>query len=98
MFAEGGRSAAAPGFIVGLAGRAGLAGADRATAPRPLGWIRQDFTEIEPGALSVSGLVEPRGERRLRRPCRFSHEFSCNSEIIDKALIFQCLGLRVGEP
>jgi protein ImuA len=50
VFAEGRQSAAATGFIAGLAGRA--------VARRPLVWIRQDFTEIESGALSMSGLAE----------------------------------------
>ena len=56
VFAEGRQSAAATGFIAGLAGRVGLAG--RAGARRPLVWIRQDFAEIESGALSMSGLAE----------------------------------------
>ena len=30
----------------------------RVTARRPLVWVRQDFSEIESGALSASGLVE----------------------------------------
>src|SRR5712672_1962954 len=51
VFAEAGRqSAAATGFIAGLAGRV--------TARRPLVWVRQDFSEIESGALSMSGLAE----------------------------------------
>jgi protein ImuA len=51
VFAEAGRhSAAATGFVAGLAGRA--------TARRPLVWVRQDFTEIESGAVSMSGLAE----------------------------------------
>ena len=50
VFAEGRQSAAATGFIAALAGRA--------VARRPLVWIRQDFTEIESGALSMSGLAE----------------------------------------
>jgi protein ImuA len=50
VFAEGRQSAAATGFIAGLAGRA--------AARRPLVWVRQDFTEIESGALSMSGLAE----------------------------------------
>ena len=50
VFAEGRQSAAATGFIAGLAGRA--------IARRPLVWVRQDFTEIESGALSMSGLSE----------------------------------------
>src|SRR3984957_7573401 len=50
VFAEGRQIAAATGFIAGLAGRA--------VARRPLVWVRQDFTEIESGALSMSGLAE----------------------------------------
>ena len=51
VFAEAGRQcAAATGFVAGLAGR---------VAPRrPLLWIRQDFCELEAGALSMSGLNE----------------------------------------
>ena len=51
VFAEAGRqSAAATGFIAGLAGRV--------AARRPLLWVRQDFSELEAGALSMSGLAE----------------------------------------
>ena len=51
VFADAGRqSAAATGFVAGLAGRA--------AARRPLVWVRQDFTEIESGALSMSGWTE----------------------------------------
>jgi protein ImuA len=50
VFAEGRQSATATGFIAGLAGRV--------SARRPLLWVRQDFTEIESGALSMSGLAE----------------------------------------
>jgi protein ImuA len=50
VFAEGRQSASAAGFIAGLAGRI--------TARRPLVWIRQDFAEIESGALSMAGLTE----------------------------------------
>jgi protein ImuA len=50
VFAEGHQGAVATGFIAGLAGRI--------TARRPLVWVRQDFSEIESGALSVSGLSE----------------------------------------
>jgi protein ImuA len=51
VFADAGRqSAAATGFVAGLAGRV--------AARRPLVWVRQDFTEIESGALSMSGLAE----------------------------------------
>ena len=58
VFADAGRqSAAATGFVAGLAGRA--------AARRPLVWVRQDFTEIESGALSMSGLAELRLDPRL---------------------------------
>jgi len=50
VFAEGRQSAAATGFIAGLARRVG--------ARRPLLWVRQDFAEIESGALSMSGWRE----------------------------------------
>ena len=50
VFAEGRQSAAATGFIAGLARRVG--------ARRPLLWVRQDFTELESGALSMSGWRE----------------------------------------
>src|ERR1700674_2731634 len=50
VFAAGRHSAAATGFVTGLMGRA--------AARRPLVWIRQDFAEIESGALSMSGLAE----------------------------------------
>ena len=50
VFAEGHQGAAATGFIAAIAGR---------MAPRkPLVWVRQDFAEIESGALSPNGLVE----------------------------------------
>ena len=50
VFAEGRQSAAATGFVAGLAGRI--------SPRRPLVWVRQDFSEIESGALSMSGLCE----------------------------------------
>jgi protein ImuA len=51
VFAQAGRqSAAATGFVAALAGRS--------AGRRPLVWIRQDFTEIESGAVSMSGLAE----------------------------------------
>jgi protein ImuA len=50
VFAEGHQGAAATGFIAGLAGRV--------TSRRPLVWVRQDFSEIESGALSMSGFAE----------------------------------------
>ena len=51
VFADAGRqSAAATGFIAGLAGRV--------ASRRPVVWIRQDFTEVEAGAVSMNGLCE----------------------------------------
>ncbi|MGY2934495.1 protein ImuA [Bradyrhizobium sp. GM6.1] len=50
VFCEGRQGAAATGFVTGLAGRV--------TARKPLLWVRQDFSEIETGALSMSGLTE----------------------------------------
>ena len=55
VFSEGRQSTAATGFIAGLAGRV-LAG--RVSARRPLVWVRQDFCDLEAGALSMQGLVE----------------------------------------
>ncbi len=51
VFAEAGRqSAVATGFVAGIAGRV--------AARRPVVWVRQDFTEVEAGALSMSGFAE----------------------------------------
>jgi protein ImuA len=50
VFSEGHQSAVATGFIAGLAGRV--------SARRPLVWVRQDFSDIESGALSMSGFSE----------------------------------------
>lgn len=50
VFCQGRQGPAATGFIAGLAGRL--------TARRPLLWVRQDFSEREAGALSMSGLAE----------------------------------------
>jgi protein ImuA len=51
VFAEAGRhGAAATGFVAGLAARISVR--------RPLVWVRQDFSEIEAGTLSMNGLAE----------------------------------------
>jgi protein ImuA len=50
VFSEGRQSGAATGLVAGFAGRL--------AARRPLVWVRQDFAEIESGALSMSGLAE----------------------------------------
>src|ERR1700704_6866545 len=64
VLAEGRQSAAATGFIAGLA--------RRVSARRPLLWVRQDFAEIESGALSMSGFnelgLDPRRVVSVRAP------------------------------
>jgi protein ImuA len=50
VFAEGHQGAAATGFVAGIAARI--------SSRKPLVWVRQDFAEVESGALSPSGLVE----------------------------------------
>lgn len=50
VFAAGHQGGAATGFIAGLAGRV--------SARKPLVWVRQDFSDRENGALSMSGLAE----------------------------------------
>ena len=50
VFSEGRQSGAATGLVAGFAGRL--------SARRPLVWVRQDFSEIESGALSMSGVSE----------------------------------------
>ena len=51
VFAESGRhGTAATGFVAGLA--------QRVAKQRPQVWVRQDFTNIESGALSMHGLAE----------------------------------------
>jgi protein ImuA len=64
VFAEGRQSAAATGFAAGLARRLG--------ARRPLLWVRQDFSELESGALSMSGFgelgLDPRRLVSVRAP------------------------------
>ena len=50
VFAEGHQGAAATGFLAAIAGRI--------ASRKPLVWVRQDFAEVESGALSPSGLAE----------------------------------------
>ncbi|MFO1109244.1 MAG: DNA repair protein [Bradyrhizobium sp.] len=50
VFAEGHQGAAATGFIAAIAARLGQR--------KPLVWVRQDFAEMESGALSPHGLAE----------------------------------------
>lgn len=50
VYAEGRHSTAATGFVAGLA--------HRLASGRPLVWVRQDFMQIESGALSMAGFRE----------------------------------------
>jgi protein ImuA len=50
VFCDGHQGASATGFVAGLA--------RRVASRRPLVWVRQDFSELESGALSMSGLCE----------------------------------------
>jgi protein ImuA len=89
VFTEAGRqSAAATGFVAGLAGRA--------AARRPLVWVRQDFTEIESGALSMSGLAELGLDPRLLVTVRAADVDSALRTAAD-ALACDALGVVVLE-
>jgi len=89
VFAEAGRQGAvATGFVAGLAGRL--------TARRPLVWVRQDFTEIESGALSMSGLAELGLDPRLLVTVRAADVDSALRAAAD-ALACDALGVVVLE-
>jgi len=88
VFAEGHQSAAATGFIAGLAGRI--------TARRPLVWVRQDFSDIESGALSMSGFSEFGLDPRLLVTVRAADADSALRTAAD-ALACDALGLVVLE-
>jgi protein ImuA len=89
VFTDAGRqSTAATGFVAGLAGRA--------AARRPLVWVRQDFTEIESGALSVSGLLELGLDPRLLVTVRAADVDSALRTAAD-ALACDALGVVVLE-
>src|SRR3984893_10027574 len=89
VFTEAGRqSAAATGFVAGLAGRA--------AARRPLGWVRQDFTEVAWGALSRSGLAELGLDPRLLVTVRAADVDSALRTAAD-ALACDALGVVVLE-
>src|SRR5215212_4917939 len=89
VFAEAGRqSAASTGFVAALAGRA--------AARRPLVWVRQDFTEIESGALSMSGLAELGLDPRLFVTVRAADVDSALRTAAD-ALACDALGIVVLE-
>ena len=88
VFAEGHQSAAATGFIAGLAGRI--------TARRPLVWVRQDFSDIESGALSMSGFSELGLDPRLLVTVRAADADSALRTAAD-ALACDALGVVVLE-
>jgi protein ImuA len=89
VFAEAGRQGAvATGFVAGLAGRL--------AARRPLVWVRQDFTEIESGALSMSGLAELGLDPRLLVTVRATDVDSALRTAAD-ALACDALGVVVLE-
>ncbi|MEH2568427.1 ImuA family protein [Bradyrhizobium sp. AZCC 2289] len=88
VFAEGHQSAAATGFIAGLAGRI--------TARRPLVWVRQDFSDIESGAPSMSGFSELGLDPRLLVTVRAADADSALRTAAD-ALACDALGLVVLE-
>jgi protein ImuA len=88
VFAEGRQSAAATGFIAGLAGRV--------TARRPVVWVRQDFTELESGALSMSGLAELGLDPRLLVTVRATDVDAALRTAAD-ALVCEALGVVVLE-
>ena len=83
VFAEGRHSAAATGFIAGLA--------QRVTARRPLLWVRQDFSERENGALSMSGWRELGLDPRLLVTVR-AHDVETALQVTADALACDALG------
>lgn len=88
VFSEGHQSAVATGFIAGLAGRL--------TPRRPLVWVRQDFSEIESGALSMSGFSELGLDPRLVVTVRAADADSALRTAAD-ALACDALGVVVLE-
>ena len=88
VFAEGQQSAAATGFIAGLA--------QRVTARRPLLWVRQDFSELENGALSMSGWRELGFDPRLLVMVR-AHDIETALQVTADALACDALGSVVME-
>jgi protein ImuA len=88
VFAEGRQSAAATGFIAGLA--------RRVSAQRPLLWVRQDFAEIESGALSMSGWRELGLDPRLVVTVR-AHDVETVLRTAADALACDALGAVVLE-
>jgi protein ImuA len=89
VFAQAGRQGvAATGFVAGLAGRAAVR--------RPIVWVRQDFTEIESGALSMSGLAELGLDPRLLVSVRAANADQALRTVAD-ALACDAVGVVVLE-
>jgi protein ImuA len=83
VFAEGQQSTAATGFIAGLA--------QRVMGRRPLLWVRQDFSERENGALSMSGWRELGLDPRLLVTVR-AHDIETALQVTADALARDALG------
>ena len=88
VFAEGQQSTAATGFIAGLA--------QRVMGRRPLLWVRQDFSERENGALSMSGWRELGLDPRLLVTVR-AHDIETALQVTADALACDALGSVVME-
>jgi protein ImuA len=89
VFAAAGRqSAAATAFVAALAGRS--------AGRRPLVWVRQDFTEIESGAVSLSGLAELGLDPRLVVSVRAA-DVECALRTAADALACDAVGVVVLE-
>jgi protein ImuA len=94
VFADGSRhAAAATGFVAGLSGRI--------MDKRPLLWVRQDFTEMESGMLSMSGWRELGLDPRLVVTVRAA-DAETTLRVAADALACDALGVVViefwGEP
>jgi protein ImuA len=93
VFAEGHQGGVATGFVAGLAGRV--------SSRKPLVWVRQDFADIESGALSMSGLTELGLDPRLLVSVRAADTDSALRTAAD-ALACEAVGTVVlevwGEP
>ncbi len=86
VFAQGCQSGAATGFVVGLA--------QRITGRRPLLWVRQDFSEQENGALSMSGWRELGLDPRRLVMVR-AHDVETALQVTADALACDALGAVV---
>ncbi|MBN9041166.1 MAG: DNA repair protein [Rhizobiales bacterium 62-47] len=88
VFAQGCQSAAATGFVVGLARRVAVR--------RPLLWVRQDFSALENGALSMHGWRELGLDPR-RVVMVYAHDVETALQVTADALACDALGAVVME-